>query len=166
MLPAHFWFVSGAWKSRSSRLNGDLVFTHQPPDPPVPHIYPNVLESFGHSRSAIAAQAQTGLVLDVGQNDHVRALPAAGGAAVKGPQPARTDVHHPAQVLDRECPTVFFDEPEHHGFWLAKNTVVGSTGQRNGSFEGISRRLEAKCFPRFRVKPQGDLVEVTLCVNG
>ena len=131
MLPAHFWFVSGTWKSRSSRLNGDLVFTHQPPDPPVPHIYPNVLEFFGHSRSAIAAQAQTGLFLDMGQNDHVRALPAAVRVATKGPQATRADVHHPAQVLDRERPTVFFNKLEPYGFWLAKNTVVGSTGQRN-----------------------------------
>jgi hypothetical protein len=43
----------------------------------------------------------------------------------------RADVHHPAKVLDPERPTVFFDEPEPHGFWLAKNWAVGSTGQRN-----------------------------------
>ena len=61
---------------------------------------------------------------------------------------------------------MFFDKPEPHGFWLAKNWVVGSTGQRNGSFEGISRRLEAKRFSRPRVEPQGDLIEVTLGVYG
>ena len=67
----------------------------------------------------------------MGQNYHVRALPAAGGAAAEGPQATRANVQHTAQALDWECPTVLFDEPEPHGFWLAKNTVAGSTGQRN-----------------------------------
>ena len=49
---------------------------------------------------------------------------------------------------------------------LLKKATVGSTGQRNGSFEGISRRLEAKRFPGPRVEPQGNLIEVTLGVNG
>ena len=44
--------------------------------------------------------------------------------------------------------------------------VVGSTGQRNGSFEGISRRLEAKRFPWPCIEPKGDLIEVMLCVYG
>ena len=46
-----------------------------------------------------------------------------------------------------------------------KESMVGSTGQRNGSFKGISRRLEAKRFSRPRVEPQGDLIEVMLSVN-
>ena len=45
---------------------------------------------------AVAAQAQARLLLDVGQNHHVRALPAAGGTAAEGPQAAWTDIHHPA----------------------------------------------------------------------
>ena len=49
---------------------------------------------------------------------------------------------------------------------ILKKATVGSTGQRNGSFEGISRRLEAKRFSRHRVEPQGDLIEVTLGVYG
>jgi hypothetical protein len=102
----------------------------------------------------------------VGQNDHVRTLPAAGWTAAESPQPTRADVHHPAKVLAPERPTVFFDEPEPHGFWLAKNWVVGSTGQRNGSFEGISRRLKAKRFSWPRVQPQGNLIEIFLGVDG
>ena len=47
---------------------------------------------------------------------------------------------------------------------ILKKATVGSTGQRNGSFEGISRRLKAKRFPRPGVEPQGDLIEVTLGV--
>jgi len=43
---------------------------------------------------------------------------------------------------------------------------VGSTGQRNGSIEGISRRLEAKRFPWPCIEPEGDLIKVMLSVNG
>ena len=49
---------------------------------------------------------------------------------------------------------------------LLKKATVGSTGQRNGSFEGISRRLEVRRFSRPRVKPQGNLIKVTLGVDG
>ena len=101
----------------------------------------------------------------MGQNDHIRALPAAGWAAAKGPQPTRTDVHHLTQPVRWKRPTMFFDKPEPHGFWLAKNWVVGSTGQRNGSIKGISRRLEAKRFSGPRIEPQGDLIEVSLSVD-
>ena len=37
---------------------------------------------------------------------------------------------------------------------------MGSTGQGNGSFEGISRRLQARRFSRPRVEPQGNLIKV------
>ena len=92
-----------------------MVFPTNAPDPPVPNIDPNFLQFFGHSWAAIAAQAQTRLFLDVGQNNHVRALPAAGGAAAEGPQATRADIHHPAQAFDRERRTVFFDKPKPHG---------------------------------------------------
>ena len=49
---------------------------------------------------------------------------------------------------------------------ILKKAVVGSTGQRNGSFEGISRRLEAKCFSWPCIEAEGDLIEVTLGVCG
>ena len=49
---------------------------------------------------------------------------------------------------------------------ILKKAVVGSTGQGNGSFEGISRRLQARRFLRPRVEPQGNLIEVTLGVDG
>ena len=35
---------------------------------------------------------------------------------------------------------------------ILKKAELGSTGQRNGSFKGISRRLEAKCFPQPRIE--------------
>ena len=47
-----------------------------------------------------------------------------------------------------------------------KNWVVGSTGQRNGSFEGISRCLEAARFSRPCIEAEGDLIKVMLGVNG
>jgi transposase len=49
---------------------------------------------------------------------------------------------------------------------ILKKAAVGSTGQRNGSFEGISRCLEAKRFPWPRIEPQSNLIEVILGVDG
>jgi len=49
---------------------------------------------------------------------------------------------------------------------ILKKAAVGSTGQRNGSFEGISRRLEAKRFSWPCIESEGDLIEVMLSVNG
>jgi hypothetical protein len=51
----------------------------------VPDIDPSFLQFFGHPWAAIAAKAQTGLFLDVGQNDHVRMMPAAGWTAAESP---------------------------------------------------------------------------------
>ena len=48
---------------------------------------------------------------------------------------------------------------------ILKKATVGSTGQRNGSIKGISRRLEAKRFSGPRIEPQGDLIEVSLSVD-
>ncbi len=44
------------------------VFAHQPPDTAVPHIGPDFLQLFGHSRATLSAQAQARLLLDVGQS--------------------------------------------------------------------------------------------------
>ena len=113
-------------------FNDDPVLAHQPPDTPMTDIDPNLLQLFGHSWPAIAAKTQARLFLDMGQNDHVCVLPAAGRAAAKGPQTARADVHELAQPLCWERPNVFFDKPKPHGFWLAKNWVafVGKTVPR------------------------------------
>ena len=45
---------------------------------------------------------------------------------------------------------------------ILKKATVGSTGQRNGSFEGICGRLEAKRFSWPRIEPKGDLFKVML----
>ena len=76
-----------------------IVFLSNAPDTPVPHIDTDFLQFFGHPGAAIAAQAQARLFFDVGQNDHVCVLPAAGRTAAKGPQFARADVHHLTQPL-------------------------------------------------------------------
>ena len=49
---------------------------------------------------------------------------------------------------------------------LLKKAPAGSTGQRDGSFEGISRRLETRRFSRPRVEAQGNLINVALGVDG
>ncbi len=97
-------------------FNGDPVFAHQATDTPVTDIDANLFQFFGHSGPAIAAQTQTRLFLDMRQNDHIRALPVAGRAAAESPQPARADVHHLTQPVDREGPALFFDETKPHGF--------------------------------------------------
>lgn len=48
---------------------------------------------------------------DERRNDHVHRLPATGRTAAKGPQSAWTDVHHPAQTVDREGTTLFVPSP-------------------------------------------------------
>jgi hypothetical protein len=98
---------------------------------PMPNLKANFLQLLSHPGATIAAQAETRLLLNMRQNDHVRALPPAGGAAAERPQTTRADVHHMTETVNRKGLFVVFDEPEPHGFWLAKNTVVGSTGQRN-----------------------------------
>jgi transposase len=49
---------------------------------------------------------------------------------------------------------------------VLKKAAVGSTGQRNGSFKGISWRLKTKCFSGPSVEAQCDLIKVVLRVNG
>lgn len=101
-----------------------IIFLSNATDAPVPDIDTDLLQFLGHSWAAVAAQAQTRLFHDVGQNDHIRALPAAGGTVPESPQSARADVHGLAQPVDREGTTLFFDEPKPYGFWLAKNWVA------------------------------------------
>ena len=103
----HFEFVSS--------FNNDSVLTHQTADPPVPHFDANFFQLFGHSWAAIAAQTQTRLFLDVGQNNHVHVLSAAGRTAVEGAQAAWADIHHQAHPVDGESAPMFFDKPEPHG---------------------------------------------------
>ena len=81
----------------------------------MPHIDANFLQLFGHPWATVAAQTQTRLFLDVGQNNHVHALPAAGRTAAEGPQATRADIHHLAKPFGRKGTYVFFDEPEPHG---------------------------------------------------
>src|SRR5690606_7319740 len=85
----------------------------------------DLLQFLGHSWPALTAQAQARLFLEMRQNNHVRALSAAGRAAAESPQPARADVHDLTQPVGRKGPAMFFDEPKPHGFWLTKNCPLG-----------------------------------------
>jgi hypothetical protein len=105
-------------------FNDGSILTHQPPDPAVPGIDADFLQFFGQPGPAMAARAQARLLFDVRQNDHVHVLPTAGEAAAERPQATRADIHNPAQAVDGESPALFFDEPEPHRFWLAKNWVA------------------------------------------
>ena len=68
------------------------------------------------------------------------------------PSEAPVDLHAELKRLRRENAVL-------------KQERVGSTGQRNGSVESISRRLEAKRFLGSGIEPQGDLIKVVLSVN-
>jgi hypothetical protein len=105
-------------------LNGDPVLAHQATDAPVTDINANLFQFFGHSWAAVTAQAQTRLFLDMRQHNQICPLPAAGRSATESPKSARADVHNLTQPVDLEGPTMFFDEPKPHGFWLAKNWVA------------------------------------------
>ena len=73
---------------------------------------------------------------------------------------------HPAHRPDRKGQPVLGNKRIPRRDSLAKYAVVGSTGHRNGSSEGISRRLEAKRFSWPCVQPEGDLIKVMLSVDG
>ena len=103
-------------------FNDDPGLAQQSPDPAMTSIDADFLQFLGHP--AIAAQAQTRLLRDMGKNNHVHTLAATGRAAAKGSQSARADIHPLAQPADRESPTLFFDEPDPHGFGLAKTWVA------------------------------------------
>jgi transposase len=76
------------------------------------------------------------------------------------PSEAPVDLHAELKRLRREN-AVLKQERD-----ILKKAAVGSTGQRNGSFEGISRRLEAKRFSRPRVEPECHLIKFMLSVDG
>ena len=97
--------------------------------------------------------------------NHCRATDASKPSALS-PQPTIRDPHHAAGMRPGKGSPIIIQKRELHGFWAAKNCVVGSSRQRNGSFEGISRRLEAKCFSWPCIEAEGDLIEVMLGVNG
>ena len=78
----------------------------------MPDIDANLLQFFGHPWPAIAAKAQTRLLLDVGQNTHVHALPAAGRATAKGPKATRVDVHHLTQPIRCKAAAMFLNQAE------------------------------------------------------
>jgi len=93
----------------------ETVFPTNAAYSPMPNLQANFLQLLSHPGAAIAAQAEARLLLDMRQNNHVRALPPAGGAATERPQTTRADVHHMTETVSRKGPFVFFDEPEPHG---------------------------------------------------
>ena len=93
-------------------FNDDPVVTHQPPNPTMTNIDPDLLQLLCHPGPAITTKTEARLFLDVGQNDHVRMLSATGRAAPKGPHPPRADVHNLTQPVCCEAAAMFLDEPK------------------------------------------------------
>ncbi|SDJ39402.1 Transposase and inactivated derivatives [Salipiger marinus] len=88
----------------------------------------------------------------------MRELTAAPTAAFPGNGQMRADLAEIA-ALKKEVARL---RPERD---ILKKAAVGSTGQRNSSLEGISRRLETKRFPRPCVEAEGGLIKVMLSVD-
>ena len=114
------------------------------------NIYPDPLQLLGHPRPAMAGRAQARLFLDMGQNDHVCALPAAGRAAANGPQATRADVHHLTQPFRWKAAAVFLNEPEPDGFWLAKNRGACLRMPLSSRSMRLSRRSRSLSSARWR----------------
>ena len=107
------------------------------------------------------AVAQAARDLDVAESvlrRWMRELTAAPTAAFPGNGQMRADLAEIA-ALKKEVARL---RPERD---ILKKAAVGSTGQRNGTLEGISRRLETKRFPRPCVEAEGDLIKVMLSVD-
>jgi len=73
-------------------FNPDAVFAHKPADAAVANVQTQLFQFFRHSRTAVAAQAETRLFFDVSQDDHVRPLPLAGRSAAIGTQASFADI--------------------------------------------------------------------------
>ncbi|PWK62642.1 hypothetical protein [Roseicyclus mahoneyensis] len=85
---------------------------------------------------------------------HVLLLAAAGRPFLPGEDPALADPEGPIHLADRKAGLLRIDDAEGHQHpSFAKKAALGSIGQRNGSFEGISRRLEATRLPWPRIEP-------------
>jgi hypothetical protein len=94
------------------------------------------------------------LFLDVRQRHHIRSLPALGWPIAERTQTAQADIHSLTQASCRNRIPLFFpsrafsmhcraaDEPKPDGFWLAKNCVLGSTGQRKRGGPSFSTSLQ------------------------
>lgn len=78
-----------SWTSRPV-----AVLSHQPTNAAVANVQPELLQFFGHSWTAAAAQAETGLFLDMSQPDHVGPLSMAGRTATISPQASFADIQN------------------------------------------------------------------------
>lgn len=79
--------------------NADAMLAHQPTDTTMPHAQAKRLQFFGHARTAIAAQTETRLFLDVRQDTPVSPVPLTGRAAAISAQTTRADIQHVTQTL-------------------------------------------------------------------
>jgi len=105
-------------------FDADTVLAHQSANTAVANAQTKLFQFFCHARATIAAQAEPKLFFDVSKNNHVGPLPLTGRPTAIGAQAPTTDAQHPTHSLSAEGVTVFFDEPEPHGFWLAKKAVA------------------------------------------
>ena len=70
----------------ASSDNGYAVLAHQPANASVPNIQADLFQLFCHPRPALAAQAETGLFIDMCKCHQIGPQPATGGTAAEGPE--------------------------------------------------------------------------------
>jgi len=68
--------------------NRYAILAHQSANPAMTNVQPQLLQFFGHSGAAVALQAQAVLLPDMGEQNQVSPLAAAGWVAPPGPIPA------------------------------------------------------------------------------
>ncbi len=73
-------------------LAKNVFQVHEPADAAVANVQAPLFQFFRHSRTAVAAQAETRLFFDVSQNDYARPLPLAGRSAAIGTQATFTGI--------------------------------------------------------------------------
>ena len=107
----------------SNHRNG--VLAHYPANTTVANVKAQLLQFFGHSWTAVAAQRQLMLLSNVRQKHHIRALASAHWTGAKSPKATRANIHDLAQTFGWNFPTVFFNEPKPSRA-LLRNTLPGS----------------------------------------
>jgi len=105
----------------SGSHNGYAILAHYPANTTVANVKAQLLQFFGHSWTAVAAQRQLMLLSNVRQKHHIRALASAHWTGAKSPKATRANIHDLAQTFGWNFPTVFFPSRA-----LLRNTLPGS----------------------------------------
>ena len=126
----------------------DPVDLHQPPDPALANVEPNLFEFHGHPRTTIATEAEAVLFPDMCQHFHIRPLPPTDRSRAPGTIAALTNKHNTAEQFNGPSVPPAMHKSELHGLWLAKNCVAFFSTSLSSRSTRFSRRRRS--FSRAR----------------